>query len=218
MSLLMDYVFVPAVTFARYCAGFSGKTARVDEFEWSYMERDAQAPDTTEPVVLVHGFSSWKESWTNLARQIDKKYRVIVPDLPGQGCTTPAEPTLSYTADAQAERLHRFLEETVPADRKVHLIGCSMGGMLAGVYSAKYPERVRSLTMMCPAGITMPNKSDAYKILDDEGRNLLLARTPEEMAEMAAIIDYRQISGPRFILSSIVKFRVRSYLAPSHYW
>jgi pimeloyl-ACP methyl ester carboxylesterase len=206
---LMQSLLISTIDFARFCRGFRGKTAQVDEFEWSFMERDAKAPDTTEPVVFVHGFSSAKESWTRLAARIDKKYQIVVPDLPGQGRTLPADPSCSYTMDDQAERLHKFLEATIPADRKVHLVGCSMGAMLAGVYSATYPNRVRSLTMICPAGITMPNKSDAYKLLDDEGKNLLLAETPDEMAEMFSYISHRPVPIPRFVISFAAKYRAR---------
>ena len=32
-----------------------------------------------------------------------------------------------------------------------HLIGMSMGGALAGLYAAEYPEHIHCLTLMCPA-------------------------------------------------------------------
>lgn len=32
-----------------------------------------------------------------------------------------------------------------------HLIGMSMGGALAGLYAAEFPEHVHSLTLICPA-------------------------------------------------------------------
>ncbi|KAJ8524966.1 hypothetical protein ON010_g16150 [Phytophthora cinnamomi] len=41
---------------------------------------------------------------------------------------------------SQAERLHEFLQKEVPADKKIHLVGCSMGGMLAGVGHLHAPE------------------------------------------------------------------------------
>ena len=36
-------------------------------------------------------------------------------------------------------------------DTSFHLIGMSMGGALAGLYAAEYPEHVHSLTLICPA-------------------------------------------------------------------
>ena len=32
-----------------------------------------------------------------------------------------------------------------------HLIGMSMGGALAGLFAAEYPEHIHCLTLMCPA-------------------------------------------------------------------
>lgn len=206
MELVQSF-FLGVIDVSRYCRGFRGKNAQIDQFDWSYMERDGSKAHTTEPVVFIHGFSSQKESWTNLASRIDSKYQIIVPDLPGQGRTTPADPTLDYSMDSQAQRLHQFLDKTVPADRKVHLIGCSMGGMLAGVYSAKYPDRVRTLTMICPAGISMPRKSDAYQLLDDTGKNLLLGRTPDDFIEMITYIGYRPHKVPRWAATLIASFR-----------
>ena len=70
-----------------------------------------------------------------------------------------------------------------------------MGGMIAGVYAAKYPERVRSLTMICPAGITMKNKSDALKALEESGENLLLAHTADDIISMNKLISHNAIPG-----------------------
>ena len=33
----------------------------------------------------------------------------------------------------------------------IHIVGMSMGGALAGVFSAEYPHLVDRVTMMCPA-------------------------------------------------------------------
>lgn len=33
-----------------------------------------------------------------------------------------------------------------------HLVGFSMGGMIAGVYAALYPSHVRCLSLLCPGG------------------------------------------------------------------
>ena len=36
--------------------------------------------------------------------------------------------------------------------RPLHVIGCSMGGGVAGLYAAKYPKALSKLTLLCPAG------------------------------------------------------------------
>jgi len=36
-------------------------------------------------------------------------------------------------------------------DQPFHIVGLSMGGALAGLYTAKYPQYIDRVTMMCPA-------------------------------------------------------------------
>lgn len=193
----------------RYCMRFASKTVTVDEFTWSYMERPGKDEDTTEPVIFLHGFSSIKESWIHIARGIDKRNRVVIPDLPGQGKTKPADPTMDYSVRLQAERLHAFLKKVLPRRTKVHVVGCSMGGMLAGVYAGKYPNHVRSVTMICPAGITMSSKSEAFRILEETGQNPLLAQTPDDIIKMNDMLRYnaKRLSKP--IAVAFSKERVR---------
>ncbi|TYZ66949.1 hypothetical protein PybrP1_008789 [[Pythium] brassicae (nom. inval.)] len=211
--MVFSSAFVSVVTstmsFMAYCKGFGGKTVDAKEFSWSYLEREGKEQDATDAVVFLHGFSSMKESWVRVASGVDRRFQVLIPDLPGQGRTTPAEASFSYSVDQQAQRLDQFLATTVPADKKVHLVGCSMGGMIAGVYAAKYPDRVRSLTMVCPAGISMRNKSDGLRILEDTGRNLLLAHTPEDINEMIKLIDNSAHHMPSFVASAIGAERLK---------
>ncbi|TMW56435.1 hypothetical protein Poli38472_006445 [Pythium oligandrum] len=207
---LFDYLIVPTIQFARFCRGFHAKNVSIDEFEWHYIEREGCAPNETEPVIFVHGFSSWKESWLNVASRVDKKYKVVIPDLPGHGKTEPADPLMSYTIKEQTERLSKFIDKTIPAGQKVHVVGCSMGGLIAGMYSAMYPDRVRSVTLICPAGLTMPKKSDAYHVLENEGKNLLMAHTTDDVIEMNQYLGFKPLNIPRMIASTIAQHRKRT--------
>uniref|UniRef100_M4B4E0 AB hydrolase-1 domain-containing protein n=1 Tax=Hyaloperonospora arabidopsidis (strain Emoy2) TaxID=559515 RepID=M4B4E0_HYAAE len=191
----------------RFVSGFSAKNSSIDKYNWSYIERPGKDEEHTDVVVFLHGFSSVKESWVRVARGIDKRYKIVIPDLPGQGRTTPIDALTNYSMPHQAERLHEFLDKQVPADKKIHLVGCSMGGMLAGVYAALYPDRVKSLTMVCPAGISMPKKSALLDMLEDSGRNLLLAHTIEELDEMNQHLSYEPRKIPRVLLKLIASER-----------
>ncbi|POM76075.1 Serine protease family S33 [Phytophthora palmivora] len=185
----------------RFVSGFSAKNTSIDQYNWSYIERRGKDEKGTDVVVFLHGFSSVKESWVRVARGVDKRYKIVIPDLPGQGRTTPIDALANYSMPNQAERLHEFLEKEVPSSKKIHLVGCSMGGMLAGVYAGLYPERIESLTMVCPAGITMPRKSTLLKMLEDSGRNLLLAHTPEDLDEMNKHLSYEPHKIPHVFLN-----------------
>ena len=74
-----------------YSSGFTKKTVKVsDNFEFSYMER-GNAKDNEISLLLVHGFSSDKESWCLMGKAIPKRIHIIALDLPGHGSTTRKE-------------------------------------------------------------------------------------------------------------------------------
>ncbi|KAE9034322.1 hypothetical protein PR001_g9781 [Phytophthora rubi] len=200
-------LFLSVIDALRFVSGFSAKNAIVDSFNWSYIERLCKDDKCTDVVVFLHGFSSMREAWLHVARGVDKRFSIVIPDLPGHGRTTPSDALTNYSMSTQAERLHQFLEKEVPANTKIHLVGCSMGGMLAGVYAGLYPDRVKSLTMVCPAGITMPNKSHLLKMLEDSGRNLLLAHTPEDIQEMNKVLHFKPVTVPRALAAIIAADR-----------
>lgn len=46
----------------------------------------------------------------------------------------------------------QFVESVKLNKKPFHLVGTSMGGCVAGVYAARYPSDLSSLTLICPAG------------------------------------------------------------------
>jgi abhydrolase domain-containing protein 6 len=202
---------------ACWFAGFKVKTVHTndDGITWSYLDNDC--PSAEPVVVFLHGFSSVKESMLRLATPLKKTFRILIPDLPGHGHTTgTTSPLTSFRAVEQATRLNHFLQATLH-DRqiKIHLIGCSMGGLITGVYAATFPARVASVTLICPAGITMPQKSELYHIYETTGENYMRANTVEEFERLARFLFHRKPKMPRFLMNAIVQERVRSIGNPS---
>ena len=60
-----------------------------------------------------------------------------------------------------------------------HLAGNSMGGMLAGMYGARYPKKVLTLAFLAPGGIGSPDPSEVA-ILLRKGTNPLLTGSAED--------------------------------------
>ncbi|TMW56436.1 hypothetical protein Poli38472_006446 [Pythium oligandrum] len=205
-----DYLIAPTIEFAHFCRGFRYKRTTVAAFDWHYIQREGSASQTTEPVVFVHGFSSWKGSWVKTASLVDEKYQVVIPDMPGHGRTEPKDHLAGYGANEQAQRLHVFMENAIEPEQKVHLVGVSMGGLIAGVYAAMYPDRVRSLTLICAAGLTMPQKSNAYKLMENSVSNPLLPRTADEIIELTSYMSHRP-KFPRFLAPILAAFRERNF-------
>ncbi|ESW81063.1 alpha/beta fold hydrolase [Mesorhizobium sp. M0644] len=82
----------------------------------------------------------------------------------------PGEPP--YTFDDMADDAIRVLDDH--GIRKAHVVGMSMGGMIAQLVALKYPSRVTSLTVISssPLGIDtshLPGTTEAYRKHSAEG-------------------------------------------------
>ena len=101
------------------------------------------------PLVLVHGWTGAASNFVELAPLLATRFRVLVPDLPGHGGSSPlpAAPNMDVYADrvqAVAER-----EGMLPAA----LVGHSMGGLVALRLALRRPEDARALVLAASAGI-----------------------------------------------------------------
>jgi pimeloyl-ACP methyl ester carboxylesterase len=82
---------------------------------------------------------------------------------------------------------------------RAHIVGASMGGMIAQILAARYPGRVASLTtIMSSAGAPLPWDSTAA------ARKALLARPPPNATQEVLIEmrmrTYRVICGPKLVM------------------
>jgi len=172
------------VSLERAFSGLQEKTVRVGRFQIHYLEGG-----DGEPLLLLHGFGADKDNWTRLARQLNHSFRVIAPDLPGFGESD--HPTnADYGVRRQAERMRNFVRQLGLG--RVHVAGNSMGGYIAGVFGAQYPETTSSLWLIAPAGVLEAEPSDLDRRLE-MGDNPLL---PSTKAEYEALIDYAMHQPP----------------------
>jgi pimeloyl-ACP methyl ester carboxylesterase len=99
------------------------------------------------PLVLLHGFGTSQGSWRVLADQL-RDLPVLGIDLPNHGKSPRAEvPDFAAVALAVLDRLD---SEGI---NEVHLLGHSMGGGTALALTGLLGSRLRSLTLLAPAGL-----------------------------------------------------------------
>lgn len=97
-----------------------------------------------ETVVLLHGLVGSSRYWTTLLPHLPGPFRFLAPDLLGFGRSP--WPIVDYTVETHIEALDRAVFERV--DGPVHLVGHSLGALLAHAWAARHPERVRSLVLL----------------------------------------------------------------------
>ena len=179
--------FVPATQLAslrlieQYRAGLSHEQLSVHNLNIHYYRG---GPASGETLVLLHGFAADKDNWLRFSRHLTQDYRVIALDLPGFGDSDL--PPGSYDVGTQAERLADILDEL--GVQQAHVLGNSMGGQIAALFAARYPERVRSLALFANAGIESPHKSELYQLLTSGSPNPLVVKQPQDFDKLLRFV------------------------------
>ena len=97
-----------------------------------------------EAVVLLHGLGGSRTAWRSQLDGLSTRHRVVAWDLPGYGASAPLDGPLTFPALADA--VARLLD-ALGTDR-AHVVGLSMGGMIAQHAALHHPDRVRSLALL----------------------------------------------------------------------
>lgn len=162
-------------------AGLSHEQLRAGDLNIHYYQG---GPAQGETLVLIHGFAADKDNWLRFSRHLTDRYRVIALDLPGFGDSD--HPVGSYDVGTQAERLEVFLDALGVA--QVHLLGNSMGGHIAALFAARYPQRVRSLALFDNAGVEAPTKSELFELLERGAPNPLVVRQAQDFQRLLQFV------------------------------
>lgn len=94
-------------------------------------------------LVLLHGFLSSHEVWSEFVKRLSKKFRVIAIDLPGHGAT----PSIGYyhSMELLAQSVKAVLDKA--GVRRYIIAGHSMGGYVGLTFAELYPENVSGLCL-----------------------------------------------------------------------
>ncbi len=194
-KIISSFLFVLARRVERGSAGLSEKSIQVDHYKIVYVEGGKG-----ETVLLLHGFGGDKDNWTRFSKYLTKKYHVIAPDLPGFGESSKIWSD-RYDIAVQVKRLHQYAEKI--GLKKFHIAGNSMGGLIAGVYAATYPDEILSLGLLDPGGVIDREPSQISLELA-KGNNPLIVES---------VSDYDKLLDFLFVKPPFIPGPVKSYLA-----
>ncbi len=100
-----------------------------------------------QPLLLIMGLGATLEWWQRLVPVLSARYRTIVYDNRGVGRSdVPPGP---YSIPGMADDAAAVLDAAGIAS--AHVLGASMGGMIAQELALNHPSRVRSLILGCTA-------------------------------------------------------------------
>src|ERR1044072_1713953 len=107
---------------------------RLHFWDWGQDEKPA--------LILVHGGLDHARNWDWVARVLREQFHVYAVDLRGHG-------NVEWTPGALYSISEHILDLSALADIinafPIYLVGHSLGGVVASLYSGVYPERVKKL-------------------------------------------------------------------------
>ncbi len=124
------------------------------------------------PLALLHGgYGSWTH-WIRNVEPLARRYRVLVPDLPGLGDSDlPLEPN---RAESSAEAVVFGLLSLIGAGETVDIAGFSYGGLIGGLAAERLGSRTRTLVLVGSGGLGVrrgaPIDLITWRDLPDEKR------------------------------------------------
>lgn len=97
-----------------------------------------------QPILLIHGLGSSSRDWEMQIPSFSKQYQVISFDLRGHGQSQ--KPSGPYTMSLFAKDTAELVKSLGLAP--VHVVGISLGGMIAFQLALDHPELIKSLVIV----------------------------------------------------------------------
>ena len=196
-----NYFFVSLFFINSLCAFEEGYVYN-DDIKIAYRD---YGPKNAEPILLVMGLGGQLINWPDhiIDFLIENNYRPIVFDNRDSGLSSRINNDLfsdenrnktisttfvryfirlpinaPYSPDDMSEDSILILDK-LKID-KVHLLGMSMGGMIAQIVAANYPERIKTLTLIA-SSVSTPGPLNGPR---RDVRKLLMQRTNNPNASM----------------------------------
>lgn len=171
-----------------------------------------ERPGSGAVLVCLHGIGSVASTFNDLIAYLPADLRVICWNAPGYGKSRPLSTDWPLAGD-YAQALLSFCDAL--GLETVHVLGHSLGTLIAAAFAAGYPDRVASLTLAsCAQGRSTPRggtlaETDARRLLDlgNQGAEAFaaaraprLVHAPERNAALVAAVrdDMARVTMPGY--------------------
>lgn len=130
------------------------KTLKMDDYEIHYF---VSGKENSNLIVFLHPAFSDHRAFDQQIDFFSKKYRVITIDLIGHGLSKAKKS--KDKIDASSKHIEQILD--IEGFDKTHLVGISMGSLIAQYFALEYPEKIKTLTALGGHDINKENKEVA---------------------------------------------------------
>jgi pimeloyl-ACP methyl ester carboxylesterase len=143
-------------------------------------------------LVLLHGAGDQAGAWARMVRGFAESSRVVIPDLPGHWKSDPRTGPLGV--DQVLGGVEAIMESVCAGEHAI-LVGNSLGGWVALLYSRDNPGRVARLVLVNGGGLSLPNPAVT---LYPENRE-------QARATMTALMGPATPPLPGFVLDDVIR-------------
>ena len=130
-----------------------------------------------EPLLLINGLADDLNSWGYQIEPFAQRYRTIIFDNRGLGGSD--KPEGSYTTPQMAADARGLLDAL--GVERAHVLGVSMGGMIAQEFALAYPDRVGKLALCCTCSEPSEANKRLYRIWQETAPVLGLPQMMKEV-------------------------------------
>ncbi|MEY3143797.1 MAG: hypothetical protein RLY21_2290 [Planctomycetota bacterium] len=143
-------------------AGVTERFVEINGVRWRVLDTHPAGGDAADAApsrtcLVLHGLGTTAEAMMEVARMLEGSHRVVIPDLPGFG-DHPMHGDMPHDWRLYIDAIERFRAHEQFG--QVDVVGTSMGGAFAAAYAATYPESVRRIVLLSPAGVVAPRQNE----------------------------------------------------------
>ncbi|XP_041840266.1 serine hydrolase-like protein [Melanotaenia boesemani] len=156
---------IQALKGVRHMASSSVKQAVSDlsvPVPWGEIRGKVWGPDHGHPVLCLHGWADNCGTFNTLLPLLPKECRYVAMDLAGHGCSSHRPAGVMYSFPSYVLDVRRVVEALQWS--KFSIIGHSMGGNLAGMFSALYPDMVEAVVLLDSYGFLPTDVKEMSKV------------------------------------------------------
>jgi pimeloyl-ACP methyl ester carboxylesterase len=158
--------------------------------ELEYTEQGAQPGDA---VILLHGYADSHRGFSQFAKTFPRNFHVFLLDQRGQGDSSKPDCCYGLRNDF-ARDVVAFMDSQ--GIQRAHLVGHSMGGLIAQSVAMDFPDRVRSLILIAtaPTGAGNPFGLSFKPLID----SLVDPIPPALAVQLQSLFFFRDVSDTVF--------------------
>jgi pimeloyl-ACP methyl ester carboxylesterase len=113
-----------------------------------------KAGEGSKLLLCFHGYAQAAESFSFLEKKIGADFTMLAIDFPFHGKTIWNE-GLNFTPNNLLEIIHSIADEFLSQEKKINLIGFSMGGRVALTLTQYIPDKIEKLLLLAPDGLKL---------------------------------------------------------------